>query len=479
MSKVKISGLNRGGHCGYCQSNGSVSYGITSNLMRSSDYESLMLKGWRRCGSYYYKPDIPNSCCKLNTIRCDVSNFLPSKSQKKAKNRFDRFISGTKSESEKKNKRQENKLQVPDQLKTLIKQAIIESLNNQSEFTEDYIKVVKNMPNRTAQFGHYSVSSTLVVCSINKNIEKSEFHNVFLQALSRYLENSQWSILSSKNFHINITDNQPPDAGRDLNDARMEVDIEKHEYTTEIVPADFSQESFEVYKEYQICVHHDNPNSLSKAGYSNFLCGKNLIAEKPSPQYPLGLGNFHQLHRVDGKLIAVGVLDFLPSGVSSVYFFYSPKYQNLSLGVISALKEIELVQTNKTDTFKYYYMGFYIDTCQKMRYKGEYLPSQLLCPKNYVWVSIEKCLQAKETHRFLELHQCDEETKGKFDDDMNWSNVNYLDFLLENMKIELSGSVISIKNLNQSGVSFVVNLMLEAQRFFSKSLIKRLVFKFS
>lgn len=479
MSKVRISGLNTESHCGYCKSYGSSSFGITSNLMRSSDYESLMLKGWRRCGSYYYKPDVPNSCCKLNTIRCDVANFQASKNQKKAKNRFDRFLSGTKSESEKKNKRLDNRLQVPEQLSNLIKQALIVSLQGQTEFIEHYLKIKRNMPNRTAQFGHYSISSTLVVCSINKNIEKSAFHELLLQSISKCLENSQWSILNSKNFHININDSQPNEAAGELNENRMEVDGEKHEYTTEIVPADFSQESFEVYKEYQISIHHDDPNSLSKAGYSNFLCGKNLIAEKPSAQCPLGLGNFHQLHRIDGKLIAVGVLDFLPSGVSSVYFFYSPKYQNLSLGVISALKEIELVQNNKTETFKYYYMGFYIDTCQKMKYKGEYLPSQLLCPKNYVWVNIEKCLQNKEAHRFLELHQCDEETKGKFDDDMNWNNVNYLDFLLENMKIELNSSVISLKNLNQSGISFVASLMLEAQRFFSKSLIKRLVFKFS
>ena len=41
------------------------------------------------------------------------------------------------------------------------------------------------------------------------------------------------------------------------------------------------------------------------------------------------------------KLVAVGVLDVLPSGVSSVYFFYDPDYKHLSLGKFSALKEIE------------------------------------------------------------------------------------------------------------------------------------------
>jgi len=76
-------------------------------------------------------------------------------------------------------------------------------------------------------------------------------------------------------------------------------------------------------------------------------------------------------------LVAVGVLDILPSGVSSVYFFYDVDYKHLSLGKYSAQKEIELC---KTLGLKYYYMGFYIHNCDKMKYKAEYKPSELLCP---------------------------------------------------------------------------------------------------
>lgn len=479
MSKISLSGLNTRSHCGYCKSNGSSSYGFTCNLMRSSDYESLMLKGWRRCGSYYYKPDVPNSCCRLNTIRCDAVNFQIHKSQRKVQNRFERFISGTKSESDKKKaKRTENKLQVPEALASTVKLALIESIQDLCEFKEEFVKIIKNLPNRVAQFGQYSISSTLVVCSVNKHIEKHEFHEKFLGNLCKGLINSPWSVLNSKNFHINIRDCVVENTEVNSNQKAMEIELPKHEYTSELVPADFSQESFELYKEYQISVHKDDPSSLSKVGYSGFLCGKNLVPEKPSEKCPLGLGNFHQLHRIDGKLVAVGVLDFLPSGISSVYYFYSPQFQHLTLGVVGALKEIELIQKHKNDTFKYYYMGFYIDTCQKMRYKGEYLPSQLLCPKNYVWVNIEKCLKDKERHNFTELHQCEEETKGQIDEDMNWSNTDYLEFLLENMKIELKGQLVPVKNLNQQGLSYIAGLMLEAQRFFSRSQIKRLVFKF-
>jgi arginine-tRNA-protein transferase len=40
---------------------------------------------------------------------------------------------------------------------------------------------------------------------------------------------------------------------------------------------------------------------------------------------------------LDGKLIAVGVVDILPKCLSSVYLFYDPDYAFLSLGIYSGL----------------------------------------------------------------------------------------------------------------------------------------------
>lgn len=34
-------------------------------------------------------------------------------------------------------------------------------------------------------------------------------------------------------------------------------------------------------------------------------------------------------------------------------------------------------------------MGFYIHSCPKMRYKGKYRPSYLLCPETYEWIPID------------------------------------------------------------------------------------------
>lgn len=47
------------------------------------------------------------------------------------------------------------------------------------------------------------------------------------------------------------------------------------------------------------------------------------------------------LHRIDGELFAVGVLDYTPHALSSVYLFYDPSYAFLNPGTLCALKEIE------------------------------------------------------------------------------------------------------------------------------------------
>lgn len=99
------------------------------------------------------------------------------------------------------------------------------------------------------------------------------------------------------------------------------------------------------------------------------------------------------------KLVAVGVLDVLPSCVSSVYLFYDPDYGHLDLGKLSALREIQLTQElyrSGAIAQSLYYMGFYIHNCAKMRYKGSYRPSELLDTLGYRWVQLSSVVSDLE-----------------------------------------------------------------------------------
>lgn len=52
-----------------------------------------------------------------------------------------------------------------------------------------------------------------------------------------------------------------------------------------------------------------------------------------------------------------------------------------------------------------YYMGFYIHSCSKMRYKGQYTPSFLVCPETYSWIPIEKCRPLLDTNAYSRLEK--------------------------------------------------------------------------
>ncbi|KAL8944249.1 MAG: hypothetical protein Q9216_000544 [Gyalolechia sp. 2 TL-2023] len=135
-------------------------------------------------------------------------------------------------------------------------------------------------------------------------------------------------------------------------------------------------------KEFEHHVHNEGPSEISKSGFKRFLCSG--LAQ--SSQFRNGLvqklGSYHQCYRLDGRLVAMGVLDLLPGCVSSVYLIYHHDVQDWSFGKLSALREIALTVEGRYD---YYYMGFYIHSCTKMRYKNQYQPSFLLDPETYSW----------------------------------------------------------------------------------------------
>lgn len=90
--------------------------------------------------------------------------------------------------------------------------------------------------------------------------------------------------------------------------------------------------------------------------------------------------------------MAVGVLDILPRCLSAVYFFYDPKWRCLSLGTYSSFIEMQLCQelNAKWPAISSYYMGYYIHSCVKMRYKAHMKPSELLCPEVYTWHRLDE-----------------------------------------------------------------------------------------
>jgi arginine-tRNA-protein transferase len=83
-----------------------------------------------------------------------------------------------------------------------------------------------------------------------------------------------------------------------------------------------SQTKYDLFVKYQTTIHKEDLSKWKLKDFTRFLCSgiKRSPAEvKKSNESDKKLGSWHQCYRLDGKLIAVAVLDLLPSGVSSVY----------------------------------------------------------------------------------------------------------------------------------------------------------------
>ncbi|KAM9804240.1 arginyl-tRNA--protein transferase 1 [Neosynchiropus ocellatus] len=193
----------------------------------------------------------------------------------------------------------------------------------------------------------------------------------------------------------------PPDKPSESQVRLVPVDFEDPQFTASY------QESAELYACYQTTVHGDDPSECSVSEFRRFLCDSPLEAESPPDAPEMGYGSFHQQYWLDGRIIAVGVIDILPTCVSSVYLYYHPDFSALSLGSYSALREISFTRElqKQSPQLSYYYLGFYIHSCPKMRYKGQYRPSDLLCPETFIWVPIERCIPQLENSHYARFNQ--------------------------------------------------------------------------
>ncbi|KAF8006275.1 hypothetical protein BT93_K0537 [Corymbia citriodora subsp. variegata] len=170
----------------------------------------------------------------------------------------------------------------------------------------------------------------------------------------------------------------------------------------------FEREEYKLYRRYQLEVHNDDPYHVTESSYRRFLVDTPLVfvpSNGDGSVPPCGFGSFHQSYFIDGRLVAVGVVDILPKCLSSQYLFWDPDFAFLSLGKYSALQEINCVKENQfhCPSLQYYYLGYYIHSCSKMRYKAAYRPSELLCPLRFQWVPFDVAKPLLDRSKYVVL----------------------------------------------------------------------------
>lgn len=93
---------------------------------------------------------------------------------------------------------------------------------------------------------------------------------------------------------------------------------------------------------------------------------------------------FVELH-LEGKLAAVAVTDAMENCLSALYTFFDPALAHRSLGTLAILEQINQSRLmGKT----WLYLGYQIDSCQKMNYKSKFLPNEQYI--DHQWIRFQK-----------------------------------------------------------------------------------------
>ncbi|KAL4576161.1 hypothetical protein LXL04_012250 [Taraxacum kok-saghyz] len=435
--------------CGYCKSgsNTSITHGLWAHSLTVHDYQALLDRGWRRSGCFLYKPEMEKTCCPSYTIRLKASDFIPSKEQTRVSKRMQKFLEGSltskkpeeqispSTESHSINISQENKIE--NYLSNEINSIVI-ACTQRGEFPNDVntpkasVKPVAPSKRKVqAEEAHdllytsnisFQISASLK--RANKTLQKNNQSmdpnpKLISEILSGYFSNLPPTLkLSVKpcNGHINFYStetqlhiDQNPILSKPLKESSSKgVSVNKQTLEIRIKRSGYDPEEYALYRRYQIKVHHDTPDHVTESSYKRFLVDSPLVfvptcGDVAGP--PCGFGSFHQQYLINGKLVAVGVIDILPKCLSSKYLFWDPDLASLSLGKYSAIQEINWVRENERycSSLQYYYLGYYIHSCNKMRYKAAYRPSELLCPLRYQWVSFDIAKRLLDRKKYVVL----------------------------------------------------------------------------
>lgn len=123
-----------------------------------------------------------------------------------------------------------------------------------------------------------------------------------------------------------------------------------------------SKPHLELFEKYHLFMKEkkgwDYTPSTAHGYYSSFVDGHNDFG-------------YEVLYYLDEKLIGVDLIDILEDGVSSIYFYYDPDYEQYSLGKLSLYNQIIFAKKSQK---KWIYLGYYVKDCPSLSYKSHYKP---------------------------------------------------------------------------------------------------------
>jgi arginine-tRNA-protein transferase len=430
--------------------------GVLAHHMTCRDFQDLVDRGFQRSGKFVYRPFMKQTCCPQYVFRTDITKFRLSKQQRATIRKMNNYlVQGHSSATSEVGDETECKPQVESEA--------VQSEGGQSDESGSSSKSEGSGSKKTKTVRPgLGADPNKPPCKKAKLLRKE-------RRAKKAAEDSQSTATPEEGSEIvqevaqpsdtpAPSQSSPPPSVAEWQEEKIAVPHAPsytHTFSTRLVccaPRDSNfiatyEESYQVFKKFQLGVHKDDIEECREMHFREFLVESPLSKEKAPEGAPCDYGSYHLQYLIDGKIFAVGVLDIIPKGVLCEYLYYDPAYRFIAPGVYSALYELSLAQKfyKVNPEMRYYYMGFYVQSCPKMNYKRQYSASELLCPETYKYVDLRQCIPRLKENGYCRL---DDESPTVDDDDgitddvMNNLMVHYnMDIMMYQEYRTLKGSI--------------------------------------
>lgn len=448
--------------CGYCKNeaaggrggNNMIAYKLTAH-----DYQSLIHRGWRRSGTFCYQPTNTRACCPNYTIICKALEFKFSRSKRKCIDNLNKFLITGLLPGQKETQCKEKEKITFKLNYTNTNNEPLSSLSPSSRFDKksfDELKASKKA--RDIRFvksceRKIKLHNVTLEEAIKRTRERpgrckclsSSTNSIkagYASALEDYLFPHKTFLERKTNINKSATDNVETTTSKATLEQSGDILFKpKHQLEIKMLQVEskksiaLRKDEHEILMNYQDKIHNESMSYWDMAKYCDFLVDTPLFVEpldqhydyldnnqepiddtfakkayeyesesdyilvKP-PNLPTAYGTYHCTYHLDDKLIACGVLDVLPTCITTAYFFYDTNYSKLNLGYYSALVEISMIRRmaqhyrgDAPNKLVDYNIGYYVHECPKMHYKTTFQPSFLLCSETANFEPLKDCLK--------------------------------------------------------------------------------------
>jgi leucyl-tRNA---protein transferase len=167
-----------------------------------------------------------------------------------------------------------------------------------------------------------------------------------------------------------------------LNKSFKRVLKKNADLVTQVVKARATSEHYSLFRGY-IDTRHSEGGMADMSVLDFAAMVDDTVADSRIVEY-----RFDEGCKNAGELASAVLMDVLGDGISMIYSFYEPSYEDRSLGTLMILDAIARAQSMG---LPYLYLGYYVNGSRKMEYKARFMPQQRLTVDGWKLVSADQC----------------------------------------------------------------------------------------